>query len=368
MTNSFQILGIVGKEDPVSDLLAAALEASPGFRRGFFEEFLGVEDRPVATSTRSRMGDSGLPDLVVASEAPSGDVFLFENKLKAEEGRDQTSRYASDEVVRLLAERFKRGSGFKPKYFFLTLYPDQEPGSDRFISRRYQDLIPILRSYQKGETPAVDTLLQDLCALLESFYERAMLDDSDLVTDVLQEKTTADLIGGGYLAFKTLMGGLKLPDGVDIGGYFRLSARGRQAYGVLISRQAWAPEQMTDAAAFDPRSNYSVHFEPQYNLLTKRLEMALHFEVNPYRTRAWCETHLSEGSLTAFESMRAEFKRHLRESNVPRLKVRNYWLQVGKADFAVEGLTVREAASQFSDFVLSATPAIDSALSICLDT
>ena len=55
---------------------------------------------------------------------------------------------------------------------------------------------------------------------------------------------------------------------------------------MLVSKPAW------HRAATGDRVGYSIHFEPQFDLLKSRMNVFLHYETNPYLTQRQARTEL----------------------------------------------------------------------------
>src|SRR5687768_10845633 len=132
--NIFRVLGIQSREDCVSNALAYAFNTSLAFRRAFLRCICEKDPdqyNSCQAFTRISTGAPGIPDLVLAIEnSVCAEIVVIENKLKAEEGDDQTQRYASKEAVAALSRRLLPGRPIgEPSFVFLTLFPDQQPAA-----------------------------------------------------------------------------------------------------------------------------------------------------------------------------------------------------------------------------------------------
>lgn len=94
--NIFRVLGIQSREDCVSNALAYAFNTSLAYRRSFLRYICEKDPdqynlRSCHAFTRISTGAPGIPDLVLALEnSVCSEIVVIENKLKAEEGDDQT--------------------------------------------------------------------------------------------------------------------------------------------------------------------------------------------------------------------------------------------------------------------------------------
>ena len=142
----FKVLGVQSREDCVSNALAYAFNASGPFQQAFLTHICGKEPSRYTSCqafTRISAGAAGIPDIVLALwRGTRGELVIIENKLKAEEGADQTKRYASDEAIAALSRRLLPDRSIaEASFVFLTLFPDQQPlAADRYTVKRHADL------------------------------------------------------------------------------------------------------------------------------------------------------------------------------------------------------------------------------------
>ena len=202
--NIFKILGIQTREDCISNTLAYAINQCIDFRNFFLREVCNINgplDKCKAY-TRISAGESGIPDIVIVCEyQDAATIIIIENKLKADEGRDQTERYASNDSVINLHQKlcpYININKIKVIFIFLILFPDQEPSSPKFITKRYSDLLPFLSSVSTDTI--ANKLLFDWLNLVKNFYEKSKIDFSDNIYQKLQDE---DGLDGSYLYFRT---------------------------------------------------------------------------------------------------------------------------------------------------------------------
>lgn len=368
-TNVLSILGVSAKEDVISNLLRYCIEASPAFRDAFLVNICRVPlpvGARVRALTRVATDASGIPDLIIAAETP-GDKYLvvLENKLKADEGDDQTVRYSSRDCV----EDVKRRVGWSgitvaESFVFLTLFPDQQPAADAFRRTTYQDLLDAMRTIPRPiDDPMAELLLDSWRALLEQFYSKARAHNEDLLLARLQE---ADPLEGNYLYFKSFVDGLALPDDLTVEYTFRSSAKGRRYFGAVISKPSWHPSEMQQVDGrwqFDGIRHFNIHFEPQFHYLKGILELYLHYEVNPYQTVEWVRANIDPSAYQAYERVREAFVRELEAQRVPDLTLGGRSNQIAKAQLRLANTTVHAAQESISAFVDEVGAHVDAILS-----
>lgn len=366
--NIFLVLGIQSREDCISNALAYAFNASPGFRQNFLKEICekNLDRYALAQAyTRVSAGAPGIPDIVIAlSGASSADIVVIENKLKAEEGDDQTERYASQEAVSALANRLvpEKLPG-EPSFVFLTLFPDQEPAAgNRYLVRRHSDLKNVAANISEWGSTLAKTLMTDWLSLIDRFYarEKVSLDDKFL------ERLTDDSgLDGGYLYFRSALKQLNLPSSLDLEDFYRASQQGRRYYGVTISKESWHPGEMTESSGFwllNPATDYNIHFEPQYNVVSKLFSLYLHYEINPYETESWAQANVSQDQYDAYVSRRTNFLKNLEAKGLPGWSFGGGSNQVAKATFDFRESSYAEAKATLEQVLSEGTNGIDSVL------
>jgi hypothetical protein len=183
---------------------------------------------------------------VLALENPAcAEIVVIENKLKAEEGADQTQRYASKDAVAALSRRLLPGRPIgEPSFVFLTLFPDQQPtAGNLYLVKRHSDLQSVAAAIPSWENRVAEQLIRDWLALTAEFYTKAQVSLSDKFSDKLSDDSGLD---SGYLYFRCALEQLSLPEGLDLEWFFRSSQQGRRYYGAIISKEAWHPGKMTN--------------------------------------------------------------------------------------------------------------------------
>jgi PD-(D/E)XK nuclease superfamily len=314
--NVFQVLGIQSREDCVSNAIAYAFNSCTKFRESFLR--IICEKQPddyseIKALTRVSIAGYGTPDLVIVCTSDMGtDLILIENKLAADEGEDQTTRYASEPFRELLRRKLCPDKP-TPKwtFIFLTLFPDQEAASQDFRHKSYELLAGTVSKYAHPDSLA-ETLMRDWLALLDRFYKKRAVQPSD---DVLEKLQDEDGLGSGYLYFREALRQLQLPPSLQIDDFFRSSQQGR--YGAIISKGSWHPAEMdqhnSDLWNLDPLQNFHIHFEPQFDVLNHVLKLYLHYEVYPYQPEAWVRQHVPSSQYDEYVLRRTSFFDRLRE-------------------------------------------------------
>lgn len=362
--NILEILGVSGKEDVISNLLCHLLNTSQVFCVAFLRNICGIDSSEVTLEralTRVTTNSSGVPDLVIAAQSGGQKhLVIIENKLKAEEGSDQTVRYSSPECVEDLENHVGwSGGGVAVTFIFLALFPDQKPEAEVFQLKTYQDFLQAIQGLAPPEDAIARLLLDAWSSLLTRFYLKASIAPNDLLLAKLQE---ADPLEGNYLFFKSFVRGLSLSRGLLVEHTFRSSARGRRYFGAIISKPTWHPAEMLELGGtyhLDARKNFNIHFEPQFHYLKGVMELYVHYEVNPYNTAEWVRRNVPETQIALYNNVRENFVNSLRSKAIPALAVGGGSNQVAKARISLKDITVSAAWTAMAEVINSVAVSID---------
>lgn len=365
--NLFTVLGIQTREDCVSNVLAYAINASQSFRAQFLRQICGKDSsRYTATKayTRISAGVSGIPDIVITLESSSkADIVVIENKLKAEEGNDQTIRYSSNEAVDALMSRLlpEKVLG-EPSFVFLTLFPDQHPAAQKYTVHWHSELKAVVAGISEWGSELAKQLISDWLALVESFYEKVKVAPSDNFYDKLTDDNRLD---GAFLYFRSALGQLVLPIALELEGFFRSSQQGRHYYGAIISKDSWHPSEMEEVSgawSLDPLTNFNIHLEPQYNVLSGVFNCFLHYEINPYEPERWVKSNIPADQYNAYTERRTKFVSGLQAQALPGWSFGGGSNQIAKVAFDFSKSTYAEVRTTLEREIERMSQAIDSVL------
>ncbi|MEA1995744.1 MAG: hypothetical protein U9N18_06355, partial [Campylobacterota bacterium] len=363
--NIFQILGVQTKEDVVSNALVHGLNSSKSFLYIFLETVCKKDPRKYSKCTgytRLSTATSGIPDIVLTCYQKNNDVDLvvIENKLKADEGEDQTERYASQESIDSLIKilGLKKSQVF-PSFVFLTLFPDQSPKSKYFKSSTYLELSNGLNKLSRGVDAVAEQLIDDWNELLSRFYQCRSINHDDIATNKL---SGTDNLDGGYLYFRSMLSELTFPPGLEVEDCFRSSRQGRRFYGAVISKDDWHPTEMSEVNGkwqLNGGSDYNIHFEPQYNVLNGIFNLFIHYEVNPYETEKWVLKNIKFNQYNHYKAVRESFIQDLEARNVKGLIFGGGSNQIAKASFNFQDKSTSEIQTMLQDFMGKVSHEID---------
>jgi len=368
MNTILSILGVQGKEDVVSNLLAYGINNDPDFARVFLASVCKTTApyTTVQAATRVTVPGVGIPDLVVtAEEGAVCDLFVIENKIKANEGDDQTERYGQcfDALQQIMypSATWRTTTGV-----FLTLFPDLGPRNKEFLKAEYSDLLIGLNDYRGGNDALLDILVESLRAEYNAFYSAARLDGDDLVLTRLSIQNNLD---AGFLVFKQLFNGndISYPRDLYVDVAFRASWSGRRSYNVTITKESWFTDQEIPRNGENIRFNstkcFFIHIESQYNVLYKLLNVSLDYETDPYQSLSWIQRHIDERDYAAYVERRERCKEFIRRAALPGVSIKGRNNMIARIDVPCDATTtVAEFRASFIDIITPIAAAIDAFL------
>ena len=335
--NILSELNICDKEDVISDCLRFCFDRSSYFAENFLmhicdldiNEYINVE-----MLTRKMFPSSGVPDILVVAETEEySDLVIIENKLKAEEGYEQTERYSSKELPMAINDRFGHGKSLrKVNMIFLSLFPNQKPMSKLFIHKTYDIFVKQLDINLMKENQSAHLLMSCWLDLLNKFYNKNEVDSKDLLVKKLVDN---DKLDGSFLYFMKLFSAAPLVDDMYCASFFRGSERGRKYYGVLFEKEHWHSDQMVETGTkglfdFLDDVNYNIHIEPQFNVLNCNLTIPLHYELNWYEPESSARKCVVPAALDNYLTRRQAFIDLLSAFNIKSFTFGGGWNQVGK--------------------------------------
>ncbi|MEX2374170.1 MAG: hypothetical protein WD942_01110 [Dehalococcoidia bacterium] len=362
MTNTFEILQIMGKEDPVTSLLSRAINESPAFQDMFLDH-IGVHLKEVLDVCARPSVKGGTPDLAIAGRSAAGDVLiLVENKLRAGEGGTQTERYAARAVHDQLKKRLELQASARTELVLLTLF-EEKPRSAEFKHRTYEDLAVRWKRRAAGQASPVTRLLDDWFELVDEFYESAAWGPNDELIAKLGQNSALD---SGFLCFRGWTKGIVWGARLKPQNFFRSSQRGRRTYGMRVTKPAWEPGRMEivtgGTTPMEPRRDISIHFEPQFDVLNRVLKFDLHYEPNPYKTVKWMKKHVRTEVYEAYQRQRTTFQSELKKALPEGWKLSGRSNQVANFPLRMEGLSAGDAAKAVASAVRPMEAVVDQLL------
>lgn len=310
--NIIELLGITYKEDVISNLLVGLINESKIFRISFLENIVGIANPilyNVKAHTRIRTSQ-GIPDIIITVENEHESILIIvENKLKADEGYEQTKRYANEKCIKELSENPKIGFKnrvIKEKLLFLTLIPETIPTSEKFINITYKHLIENVNI--EIEDPLLNKIYKDFFVLLQDFYNDLDVDGSSKLLDILCDDVENEKV---YIRFKNIMKLFKSTNGLMVNFIGKAGGTGRVSFIAKISKDSWIGKAEASFIENNYRissETFDIHFEATFDILTGRITLPLHYEPRPYIPKNKLIKYSKEENYKKYISKREKIK------------------------------------------------------------
>lgn len=284
--NIIELLGVKYKEDIISNLIVGLISESERFRNNFLKNIVGVPNAElydVEAFTRITTSQ-GIPDIIIKiCNEEESILAIIENKLKAEEGYEQTARYSSEECIKDLCRNNKINLEYKDinkKFIYLTLIPEQIPTGEKFINKTYKDLLDTVNVDIENEL--LDKVYKDFLILMNDFYSNIYINKEDKLLELLYDNIDDEKV---YIRFKNIMKLFKFNNGLNVRHVGKAAGVGRVSFIAQISKNNWVGNSRADFidGFYKVSENtYDIHIEFSFDILNKVIKLPLHYETNPY--------------------------------------------------------------------------------------
>ncbi|MEH7385161.1 PD-(D/E)XK nuclease family protein [Bacillus sp. JJ1521] len=365
--NLFKELGITYKEDIISNFLVTLLNQSSYFRESFLTRFLGIEEpRCFEVTTYTRIYTSvGIPDMIsVIQNEEQCYLLLVENKLKADEGYQQTMRYASETCITEIKQKLNiKHEHVQVKLLFLTLVPETIPTSPVFSNISYEQLIKEIPP--SIEDSGLNMLYEDFTSVLIDFYKDLDVTDNDLLFEKFTEETEAERL---KIRFRKLMDSISL-DGTMLtrSPIGQVVGAGRINYLVQFSKDSWKGEKVKkdEKGTYIVSGNtFDIHIECTFDVFNQTFTLPLHYETRPYLTKKQLKNAIGyDYYLKQRDEIKTVIHKKIKEQNDTILSPYNGSNQIAYTKMLLtEETTVKEFKEQLIRRVEKITEVVDSAL------
>ncbi|MGL5313040.1 MAG: PD-(D/E)XK nuclease family protein [Peptostreptococcaceae bacterium] len=285
--NIVKLLGIMYKEDIISNFIVGLINESPSFRNSFIKNIVEIENpEDFKVEAHTRVATSvGIPDIVISMEKEDKSILLIiENKLKADEGCNQTLRYSDNRCISDLINNKKifnkENVNIECKFMFLTLIPEQSPTGDEFINITYKHLIDKVNA--ELEDPALSRIYVDFIEVLKEFYDGLDINKNDNLIETLNQELDSSK---AFIKFKRIFGCIESINGLSIDYIGKAKGAGRISFIAKISKDSWKGEEkitIEDGKYRITKNSYDIHLEPSFDIFNKSISLPLHYEPRPY--------------------------------------------------------------------------------------
>lgn len=369
--NIVELLGITYKEDIISNLIVGLLNESRNFRTSFLENIVKVENADIYdVKAEARISTPvGIPDIVVTMEnKQKAIIVIIENKLKAEEGYEQTKRYSEENCKKELYAYSNIKINYEEvefKSIFLTLITEQIPTSEEFVNVTYKDLINNVNI--EIEDNVLNRVYDDFVKLLDEFYKGLDVSEEDRVLEVLCEEIDSEKI---YIRFMNIMRGLKTNNGLKVYYLGKTGGKGRVSFIAQLSKDNWCGnEEINIKEDFYKVSDktFDIHFEGSFDILNKKITLPLHYETNPYIPKDKLIEKSKSEDYKRYNDKRDNVKEIIHERisklNNPNIKKYNGSNQIASINIDIcSNVTVREFKELIIKYMDEVSTIVDEAL------
>ena len=357
----FDILGIGGREDSYTDLIAYSFKTLPEFKTNLLAK-LSVPDYgdwivktrlPVAIkSNKGRKKD--IPDMLMISKKGSS-IILIENKIFSGEGGEQTHRYSSKELKSSLTQylnenRIIDSHELNMKYFYLTLDSD-DALSTTFEPLNYYSISECIPD-NLGNSKR-DILLQELKERVNEYYDWKPPQNEDVIIKYLK---SAERLVTPKKAFHTMVKHISIDESFTKEYYIT----GNRGSSYIPACQWYKKPQWRGTnckTVNNGHSCFEINLDFQWDVRYDSFDLFLEYTTCPYQTRkelkAYNETFLKE-----YQQQRNLFFEHVNNSDIGNWELKKTPLRIAKFNFD-KNITFGELKQNISDLTSTATEIID---------
>ena len=294
--DTFEILGIGGREDSYTDLLVRGLNEIPDFMENLINNLPGNKGFKYEGDWKaiSRIGvtiqkpagrSKDTPDMVLYSQTANS-LIIIENKVFSGEGWKQTERYSDNEFFQKLLERLQSDpfcvnlNNSKLGFYYLTL-DGTKASCDKFEVLRYRDIIKAIPLNLSSQLPNSRTGV-----LLKEFHDRVshyenwkknIPDPTVQIEDYLTNTA-------GFVTQTDIFNNICTNMNINLTPSWGCTAN--QGCGSIPyftwRKEVW--ENISFATSQNTKYKLDIHFELQWNSCTKHIVLYLHSHTNPYIT------------------------------------------------------------------------------------
>ena len=357
----FDILGIGGREDSYTDLIAYSFETLPEFKKNILK-ILSVLDYgdwivktrlPVAIkSNTGRKKD--VPDMLLISKNGSS-IVLIENKIFSGEGWEQTRRYASQEFKSSLIQYLNKNGlidSHEPHmgFFYLTL-DREKPASSIFNSLNYLSILECIPD-NLGNSKR-DILLHELKERVVEYDNWKPPENDDVIIDYLNR---AKRLVKPHKAFHTMVEHMDINESFNK-DYFITGNRGSSYIpaGQWYKNPQWRGTNCQNVN--DGHTCFEINIDFQWDVKYDSFDLFLEYTTCPYQTRKELEKY-DETFLNDYRQRRDLFFEHVNNSDIGKWVMKKTPLRIAKFNFD-KNITFGELKQNIIDLTSTATEIID---------
>lgn len=371
--NIVKLLDIMYKEDIISNLIVGLINESPSFRNSFLENLAEIQNpNDFRVKAHTRISTSvGIPDIIIAMEKEDESILLIiENKLKADEGYNQTLRYLDNKCINELISNKKifnkcMKENIECKFIFLTLIPEQKPTGTEFVNITYKNLVDKVNI--EIEDKGLNRVYGDFIELLKEFYDGLNINIKDNLIKTLNQESNSLK---AFIKFKKIFDCIKNVNGLSIYDVGKTGGMGRVSFVAKISKDNWLGKddiKVVDGKYKITKDSYNIHLEPSFDIFNKIISLPLHYETNPYIPKNKLTENSEEEEYKEYTDKRDYIKKLIHNKinnlNDENIKVYNGSNQIALIKLQInEEMLIEEFINEIQKYMEMISEIVDSCL------
>ncbi len=328
--NTMDLLGVTFNEEIIGNMIVGLINNSNNFKNAFGKHILEVPDIDsfeVEAYTKNSTS-RGVPDIIVIAEnADEIVISVIEEKLKANEGHNQTfvyteevakteliQGYNNDKKVKfqciyltLLEDELKEDDRYinktlvKFQCIYLTLIEDELKEDDRYINKTFKDLINDV--WVEIEDEGLNRLYKDFGANMIRYYSLKELPANTQSINILLDSNEKEKM---FIHFRTLMLSLDYPDNLSVRFFGKGAGGDELSFISKLVKSRWiGKEAKWEYGLYEVgEETYEIHIEAEFHVTNEKLVLYVHYEPNPYITRYKLKNVANSKNVDAFEKRR----------------------------------------------------------------
>lgn len=370
--NIIKLLGIEYKEDIISNLIVGLINESEAFRNSFLRNIAKIECiENINVKAYTRVATSfGIPDIVVSIEGKNiSTLVVIENKLKAEEGLNQTLRYSDERCINELLDNKKIFNidtrPIEIKFIFLTLIPEQIPTGNRFENITYKDILEKINIEIEDNT--LNRIYQDFLNIINEFYSGLEVNENDKLIECLNRDIDSEKV---YIKFKNIIKDINDIEGINFSEVGKMAGSGRVSFYTKIYKDSWLGidiANLVDGNYKVTKNSYDIHIEPSFDVFNNKITLPLHYETRPYIPKnkliEKTNTEAYEEYINNRNLIKALVHKKIYDMNDERIKPYNGSNQIAYVKINIdENTTVNDFKILLKKYILILSEIVDSCL------
>ncbi|MBN8048222.1 PD-(D/E)XK nuclease family protein [Paraclostridium bifermentans] len=285
--NIIKLLGIEYKEDIISNFIVGLINESKAFRTSFFKNIVKIENIDnFKIKAHTRITTSfGIPDIIISLESDNASkLVIIENKLKAEEGLNQTLRYSNEKCIKELAEDKRifnnSNKSIELRFLFLTLIPEQTPTGSAFENITYKNILEKINI--EIEDIILNGVYKDFLKVINEFYSGLEINENGKLLEYLSRDEDSERV---FIKFKNIMKDIKNIEEINMSDIGKISGSGRMSFYTKVYKANWIGKDIANLNNDKysvTENSYDIHIEPSFDVFNNKISLPLHYETRPY--------------------------------------------------------------------------------------